>query len=65
MKQTDVRDLFKKATKSICIGVVPPDPLFPAPSTSSRMKTPESTEEDSDDPAPAAEGAFPMEYSSD
>ena len=57
--------MFKKATKSICIGVVPPDPLFPAPSISSPMKTPENTEEDSNDPEPAGEGAFPMEYSSD
>ena len=44
--------------------MVPPDPLFPAPSTSSPVKTPENTEEDSDDPEPAAEGAFPVEYSS-
>jgi hypothetical protein len=65
VKQTDIRDLFKKATKRICIVVVPPDSLFPAPSTSSLVKTPENTEEDSDDPEQAAEGAFPMEYSSD
>jgi len=65
VKQTDIRDVFKKATKSVCIVVVPPDPLFPAPSTSSAMKTPENTEEDSDDPEPAAEGDFPMEYSCD
>jgi hypothetical protein len=57
--------LFKKATKSICIVVVPPESLFPAPSTSSPMKTPGNTEEDSDDPEPAAERAFPMKYSSD
>ena len=56
--------MFKKATKSICNGVVPPDPLFPA-SSSSPMKTPENTEEDSDDPEPAGERAFSIEYSSD
>jgi hypothetical protein len=44
---------------------VPPDPLVPAPSNSSPVKTPEITEEDSYDPEPAAEGAFQMEYSSD
>jgi hypothetical protein len=61
LKQTDIN----KASKSICIAVVSPDLLFPAPSTSSAVKTPENTEEDSDDPEPAAEGATPMEYSSD
>jgi len=43
VKQTDIRDVFKKATKGVCI-VVPSDPLFPAPSTSSPMNTPENTE---------------------
>ena len=49
MKQTDIRDLFKKASKSVCIVVVHPDLLFLAPSTSSAMKTPGNIEEDSDD----------------
>ena len=35
--------------------VVSPDLLSPTPLTSSAMKTPENTEEESDDPAPADE----------
>jgi hypothetical protein len=45
--------------------VVFPNPLSPAPLTSSAMKTPENTEEDTDDPEPADEGDNQMEYSSD
>jgi len=41
--------------------MVPPDHLSPTPATSSAMKTPENTEENSDDPEPAAEGTFQME----
>jgi hypothetical protein len=52
MKQADLRDMFKKASKSICTltTVASPDALPPTPSTSSAMKSPESTEEDPDDP---------------
>jgi hypothetical protein len=41
MKQADLRDMFKKASKSVCttMVVVSPDTLFPTPSTSG-MKTP-------------------------
>jgi hypothetical protein len=35
--------------------VISPDLLSPTPLTSSAMKTPENTEEESDDPAPADE----------
>jgi hypothetical protein len=42
--------------------MVSPDSLSPTPSTSSSMKTPENTEEDSE---PADEGDIQMEYSSD
>jgi hypothetical protein len=59
--------LFKKASKSVCTStiVIAPDLLSPTPSTSSAMNTPESREEDSDDPEPADEGDIQMEYSSD
>jgi hypothetical protein len=43
--------------------MVAPDPLSPTPSTSSAMKTPENTEEDSNDPEPT-EGDIQMEYTS-
>ena len=67
MKQTDVKDMFKKASKHVCTStiVVCPDPLSPTPSKSSMMKTPENTEEDPDDPEPAAEGDVQMKYTSD
>jgi hypothetical protein len=48
VKKTDVRDMFKKTSKSVWTSnvVVPLDPLFPTPLTSSATKTPENTEED-------------------
>jgi hypothetical protein len=48
MKRADLRDMFKKASKSVCAStvVVSPDPLSPTPSTSSAMKTSEKAEED-------------------
>ena len=56
MKQADLNDMFKKASSSVCTStvVVSPDPLSPTPSTSSAIKTPESTEEDPDDSEPTA-----------
>jgi hypothetical protein len=39
--------------------------LYPTPSASSYMKTPENTEEDPNDPEPAHEWDIQMEYSSD
>jgi hypothetical protein len=49
--------MFKKAFKSVCTSaaVVSPYPLYPTPSASSYMKTPENTEEDPNDPEPAHE----------
>jgi hypothetical protein len=54
MKQADLRDMFKKAFKSVCTStvVICPDTLSPTPATSSGVKTPENTEEDPDDPEP-------------
>jgi len=48
MKQTNLRDMIKKASKSVCATAtgVSPDPLSPTPSTSSAMKTPKNTEKD-------------------
>jgi hypothetical protein len=65
MKQADLREMFKKASKSICTStiVVPPDPSSPTPSTSSATKIPENTEEEPDDPQPADEEDIQMEYS--
>ena len=58
MKQADLRNIFRKASKIICKStiVVSPDPLSPTPSTSSAIKTPENIEENLDDFEPAAEG---------
>jgi hypothetical protein len=67
VKQADLRDMFKKASKNVCTStdVVSPDHMSPTPSTSSVMKTPENTEEDPDDPQTTHEGDIQMEYSSD
>ena len=63
MKETDLRDLFKKATKSGCTStvVLSPDPLSLTAATSSAVKTPLDTEEDPDDPEPADERDIQME----
>ena len=53
MKQADLRDTFKKASKSISTVTISPDPLSHTPSTSSAMKTPENTEEGPYDTEPA------------
>jgi hypothetical protein len=63
MKQADLTDNFTNASKSVSTST--PDPLSPTPSTFSAVKTPESTEEESDDPEPADDGDIPMEYASD
>jgi len=54
MQEEDLRDMFIKATKSVCTSATeaPPDPLSPTPSTSLTMKTPENTEEDPDGSEP-------------
>jgi hypothetical protein len=50
MKQPDLRDMFKKSSKSVCTStvVVSPYPLSATPSASSAMKTRKT--EDPDDP---------------
>jgi hypothetical protein len=55
MKQEDLRDIFNKASKSVCTPttVVSPDHLSPMPSTYSITKTPGNTAKDPDDPKPA------------
>jgi len=67
MQDEYLKDMFIKATKSVCTSATeaPPHPLSPTPSTSSTMKIPENTEEDPDDPEPAAEEGIQTEYSSD
>jgi hypothetical protein len=65
-KRADLRDLFKKATKTVCTSnVVSPDHVSFVPSASSAVKTPDNTEEDPDDPEPANEGDIQVEYFSD
>jgi len=63
MKQADIRDIFKKASKSVCTltVVVSSDPWSLASSASSPVKTPENTEEDPHDPEQVDEGGIPME----
>jgi len=67
MKEADIKEMFKEASKSISISTntVFPDPLSPTPSTSSATKTPENIEDNPDDPERAGEGDSQMEYSSD
>jgi hypothetical protein len=62
-----LRDMFKKASTSFCVSpvVVFPEPLSPTPSTSLAMKTPKKKEEVPDDPEPADDADFQIEYSSD
>jgi hypothetical protein len=57
MKGSDLRDMVKVASKSICTSTVAvsPDPLSPTLSTFPAIKTPENTEEDPDNPEPADE----------
>jgi hypothetical protein len=59
--------MFQKAFKGACTSTVllSPDPLSPTPSTSSTMKTPDNTEDDTEGPEPAEEGQIQMEYFSD
>jgi hypothetical protein len=63
VKRADLKDMFKKSSKSVCTltAVMSPNPLSPTPSTSAVI-TPENTEEDPDDPDPADEGDIQMEY---
>jgi hypothetical protein len=67
LKQVDARDMFKKTSKCVCTStvMVSHDPFSPTLSTSSVMKTPYKTKENSDDPDPADKGDIQVEYSSD
>jgi len=67
MEQRDVREMPKKASKSVCTAtnLVSPDPLSPTPSNTSAMMTPENTKEEPDDTEPVNEGDIKWEYSSD
>jgi hypothetical protein len=66
VKHADHREMFEKASKSVCSStvVVSPDASSPIPLTSSAMKTPKNTEEGPDDLEPPYEGDIQMEYSS-
>jgi len=67
VKQADLWDIFKKASKCVCNStfVVSPHPLSPASSTFSALKTSEHTEEESDDLELADDEDIQMEYTSD
>jgi hypothetical protein len=64
MKQSDLRNMFKMASKIICAPTVmaSPDPLSPTP-ISLAMKIQETIEEDAEDPEPA-DGDIQIEYTS-
>ena len=67
MKQANIKEMFREASKSVSIStnVISPDPLSPTSSTSSATKTPENIEDNPDDSEQAGEGDIQMEYSSD
>jgi len=66
VEHADLREMFKKSSKSVCSStvVVSPDPPSPTPLISSAMNTPENTQEYPDDLEPPYEGDIQMEYSS-
>ena len=63
-RQADLRNMFKKASNSICrlTVVASPNPLSSIPSTSSTMKTQENTKETHDDPEPPDETGTQTEH---
>jgi hypothetical protein len=67
VKQADLRDMFKKASRSACssIIVVSHNSLSVIALTSSALKTPENKEENPDRPKSAVEGDIQMEWSPD
>jgi hypothetical protein len=67
IKQADLRDMIKKAFKSVSVSniVVSSHTFSPTLSTSSAMKNPLNTGKDTDDPEPADEEDIKAEYSSD
>jgi hypothetical protein len=62
MKQADLTDMFKKASKSVYMSVI--NTLTFTPSASSAMKMLENTKNNPDDPEPA-NGDSQMEHSTD
>jgi len=55
-------DMFNMAFKGGCTStIISPDPFSP-PSTSPTLNILENAEEDTDDPEPADEGYFQMDY---
>jgi hypothetical protein len=67
MKQANLRDMFKTASKSVPTSIIVlfTDTFSLTPSTSAAMETLKSIGEDSDDPELADKGDIHMEYSSD
>jgi hypothetical protein len=65
MKQADLMDMFKRPPRVPSTIVVFLDPLSPAASTSSAIKTPANTEENPNDLEPTDAGDIQMEYPSD
>ena len=67
LKQADFRDVFKEGLQGCptAIIVVSPDPFSHTASTSSAMKLPENTEEESNDFEPVDNGDIQMDNSSD
>jgi len=65
MKQADLRNMFRKSSKSICTSnvVISPDKALISYSLTSAVMTPVNTE-DPDDPEPAAQGDTQIEYCS-
>ena len=63
MEQVDLRDVFKKASKSVCTSavVVSHDPLSCTPSTSA-VKSAANIEADPDDCEPTDGGGIQVEY---
>ena len=66
MKAAVLRDMFKKALRSVCKSTVveTSDSLFAIPSSSSSVKTPENTKQNPDVPD-LSDGDIQTEYSSD
>jgi hypothetical protein len=66
VEQADLGDMFTKASRYVCTStvVLSLDPLSPAPSNNSVMKTAENTEEDPCDTHTADEGDNQIEYTS-
>jgi hypothetical protein len=66
MKEADLRNMLKEASKCVCTSIIQVSrkALSPSAAVSSCMKIPENIEEDPYDPEPVDEGDIQMEYSS-